>query len=139
MRLFGKSKIEGPDLQKCLTYYEAQSRLTALQSQAANAYNEAMAACDESTADQAVAAQEASKAAKRHSQVSTEVLQRHNAIESVPEAASSFHSAWSSAFSAYSAWAAATALRWWRSSASTSSPTEGPSQFARKSPGRPSG
>jgi protein involved in sex pheromone biosynthesis len=109
MGLFGSSKIDGYELQQCLAYFEAQTKVIAFQTKEADIYNNAMVKYGNSIMGNPVAASEARKAAKRLSQAATEVLRRHEELKNVPTAASAMHHAWYATLYANAAWASATA------------------------------
>jgi hypothetical protein len=108
MGLFGSPKIDGTELQECLTYFEAQTKVVAFQTKEADLYNNAMVKYGNSITQNSSAASEACKAAKRLSKASTEVLSRHEQIENIPAPASAMHYSWYMTFQANLAWASAT-------------------------------
>jgi hypothetical protein len=108
MGLFGSPKIDGKELQECLAYFEAQTRVVTFQTKEADLYNNAMVKYGNSIRENPSAAREACKAANRLAQAATEVLRRHQEIKSVPAAASAMHHAWYVAFDANRTWAFAT-------------------------------
>jgi hypothetical protein len=108
MGLFGSPKIDGKELQECLAYFEAQTRVVAFQTKEADLYNNAMVKYGNSIIKNPSAASEVCNAAKRLSQSATEVLRRHEEIKNVPVAASAMHYAWYVTFHDYAAWASAT-------------------------------
>jgi len=107
MGLFGSPKIDGKELQECLAYFEAQTRVITFQTKEADLYNDAMVKYGNSITENPLAASEACKAAKRLSRAATEVLRRHEGIKNVPAAASVMHHAWYATFHANVAWASA--------------------------------
>ena len=108
MGLFGSPKIDGKELQECLAYFEAQTRVCTFQSNEADLYNNALVKYGNSIRENPLAAREVCKAANRLVQSSDEVLRRHQAIENVPMAASAMHYAWYVTFDANRTWASAT-------------------------------
>ena len=108
MGLFSSPKIDGKELQECLAYFEAQTRVIAFQTKEADLYNNAMVKYGNSITENPLAASEACKAAKRLSQAATEVLRRHEELENVPVAASASNYAWYVTLYANVAWASAT-------------------------------
>jgi len=108
MGLFGSPKIDGEELQECLAYFEAQTRVVSFQTKEADLYNNVMVKYGNSITESPLAAREACKAANRLAQSATEVLRRHQGIKNVPAAASAMHWAWYMAFIANSTWALAT-------------------------------
>ena len=108
MGLFGSPKIDGKELQECLAYFEAQTRVVTFQTKEADLYNNAMVKYGNSITENPLAAREACKAANRLAQSATEVLRRHQEIKNVPAAASAMHYAWYVAFDANRTWALAT-------------------------------
>ena len=93
-------KIEGQQLQDCLEYFEAQSKVVAFQVKEAELFDST-----EITGDNYI--ETMYKAAKRRSQAANEVLRRHQAIKSVPSAALQVHRAWYDTIIANQAWASA--------------------------------
>jgi len=108
MGLFGSPKIGGKELQECLAYFEAQTRVVTFQSREADLYNNAMVKYGNSINENPSAAREACKATVRLTQSADEVLRRHQGISHVPAAASAMHYAWYVGFNAYRTWALAT-------------------------------
>jgi len=108
MGLFGSPKIDGKELQECLAYFEAQTRVIAFQTKEADLYNNAMVKYGNAVTENPSAASEACNAAKRLCRAATEVLRRHEEIRNVPVAASAMHHAWYVTFRANAAWASAT-------------------------------
>jgi hypothetical protein len=108
MGLFGSPKIDGPELQECLTYFEAQTKVVTFQTKEADLYNNALVKYGNSITQNPSAASEACKAAKRLSQAATEILRRHEKIENIPAPASAMHHSWYTTFQANLAWASAT-------------------------------
>jgi hypothetical protein len=108
MGLFGSPKIDGKELQECLAYFEAQTRVITFQTKEADLYNNAMVKYGNSITENPSAAREACKAANRLAQSATEVLRRHQEIKNVPTAASAMHYAWYVALDANRTWASAT-------------------------------
>jgi len=108
MGLFGSPKIDGKELQECLAYFEAQTRVVRFQTREADLYNNVMVKYGNSITESPLAAREACKAANRLAQSATEVLKRHQEIRHVPAAASAMHWAWYVTFVANSTWALAT-------------------------------
>ena len=106
---FDSPKIDGNELQECLTYFEAETKILTFQTKEADLYNNVMVKYSNSITVNPLAAIEARKAAKRLSQAATEVLRRHEEIKNVTAAASTTHHAWYVAFYAYIAWAHASA------------------------------
>ena len=100
--MFGSPKIDGYELQQCLAYFEAQTKVIAFQTKEADIYNNAMVKYGNSIMGNPLAASEACKAA-------TEVLRRHEELKNVPTAASAMHHAWYVTLYATAAWASATA------------------------------
>lgn len=109
MGLFGKPKIEGDELKRCLAYFEAESRVTAFQTREADIYNNTLVKYLDSIAKDQSAAREVHNAANRLLRAAHEVMRRHKAIESVPDAASAMRYAWHITFLAYASWAEAAA------------------------------
>jgi hypothetical protein len=108
MGLFGNSKIQGTELQECLSYYNTQLRIGAFQTKEADLYNETMVKYVESAETSRVAAREVSKAANRLSQAAIEILRRHEKMGCPPNSAQAVHFAFYAAYSAYASWASAT-------------------------------
>jgi hypothetical protein len=108
MGFFGSPKIDGKELQECLTYFESQTKVVVFQTKEADLYNNALVKYGNSIMENPVAANEACKAARRLSLSSTEVLRRHEEIRNVPVAASAMHYAWYLTFLANADWASAT-------------------------------
>lgn len=98
--LFDSPKIDGKELQDCLAYFEAQTKVIAFQAKEADLYNNAMVTDSNYTS-------EMHKAAKRLSQTAIEVIRRYEDIENIPSAASQMHYAWHATFLANEAWASA--------------------------------
>ncbi|MBA7590286.1 hypothetical protein ES708_32400 [subsurface metagenome] len=109
MGFFGSPKIDGKELQECLTYFETQTKVVAFQTKEADLYNNALVKYSNSIMENPMAASEACKAARRLSLAATEILRRHEEIKNVPVAASAMHYAWYVTFLANAAWASATA------------------------------
>jgi len=93
-------KIEGKELQACLAYFEAQSKVMAFQVKEAELF-------DNTEITSGSYLSEMHKAAKRRSQAAAEVLKRYEAIGNVPSAASQVHRAWHTTIVANEAWASA--------------------------------
>jgi len=93
-------KINGKELQACLTYFEAQTKVIAFQVKEADLYNNAIVKDSNSISDER-------KAAKRLSQAATEVIRRYEDIENIPSVASQMHYAWHATFLSNEAWASA--------------------------------
>lgn len=108
MGFFDSPKIDGKELQECLTYFEAETKVITFQTKEADLYNKVLVKYGDSIMENPLAASEACKAAKRLSQSATEVLRRHKEIKKVPVAASATHFAWHVTLLAYSAWVSAT-------------------------------
>lgn len=98
--LFDSPKIDGKELQDCLAYFEAQTKVIAFQAKEADLYNNAMVTDSNYTS-------EMHKAAKRLLQTAIEVIRRYEDIENIPSAASQMHYAWHATFLANEAWASA--------------------------------
>jgi hypothetical protein len=109
MDLFGRHKIEGEELQECLAYYEAESKVIAFQTKEADLYNNTMVKYSNSIIENPIAASEACMAANRLSQAANEILKRQGEIWNVPAVASAMHHAWLVTFDANAAWASANA------------------------------
>lgn len=107
MGLFGSPKIDGKELQQCLAYFEAETKVIAFQTKGADLFNNAMVKYGNSIMENPSAAEDMKKAAKRLSQAATEILKRDEKIENVPVAASAMRSAWHETFLANAAWASA--------------------------------
>ncbi len=107
MGLFGNPKIDGKELQECLTYIEAENKVIAFQTKETDLYNNAMVKYGDSIMENPLSAKDMTKAVKRLSQAATEILKRHEEIKNVPVAASAMHSAWHETFLANEAWASA--------------------------------
>lgn len=105
--LFGSPKIDGKELQECLTYLEAENKVIAFQIKEADIYNNAMVEYGNSIMQNPVAAEDMKKAAKRLSQAAAEILKRHEKIQNIPVAALAMHSAWHTAFLTNTDWASA--------------------------------
>jgi hypothetical protein len=98
--LFDSLKIDGKELQDCLAYFEAQTKVIAFQAKEADLYNNAM------VKDSGYISEER-KAVKRLSLAATEVIRRYENIENIPSVASQMHYAWHATFLANEAWASA--------------------------------
>jgi hypothetical protein len=96
--LFDSPEIDGKELQDCLAYFEAQTKVIAFQAKEADLYNNAMVKDSTDISEER-------KAAKRLSQAATEVIRRYEDIENIPSAASQMHYAWHATFLANEAWA----------------------------------
>lgn len=108
MGLFGKPKIEGKELQECLTYLDALGEVIACHSREADLYNDAMIQYGNIVMkDPSLAAEDMKKATKRFSNAATDIIKRHGEIEDIPVAASATHSAWQTTFLANEAWTSA--------------------------------
>jgi phosphohistidine swiveling domain-containing protein len=107
MGLFSSSKIEGSELQECLAYFEAETRVIAFQTKEADLFNNAMVKYGNSVMQNPLAAEDMKKAANRLSQAAAEILKRHEKIKNVPIAASAMRSAWHETFLANATWASA--------------------------------
>ncbi len=107
MGLFSSSKIEGSELQECLAYFEAETRVIAFQTKEADLFNNAMVKYGNSVMQNPLAAEDMKKAANRLSQAAAEILKRHEKIKNVPVAASAMRSAWHETFLANATWASA--------------------------------
>ena len=59
MDLFGSPKIDGKELQECLAYFEAQTRVVTFQTKEADLYNNAMVKYGNSITENPLAAREA--------------------------------------------------------------------------------
>jgi hypothetical protein len=103
--LFGSPKIDGRELQECITYLEAENKVIFSQIKEAYIYNNAMAEYGKSILENPSVAKDMIKAAKRLSQAATEILKQHEEIQNVPVAASAMYSAWHMAFLANADWA----------------------------------
>ena len=104
--LFGKSKIQGDELCKCLAYFEEECKLSAFQEKEADSYNKALVKYGSLDNNTAVAMCQASN---RLVQAASEILRRRSGISSVPDAASAMYSAWQSTYTNYLAWTKAQA------------------------------
>jgi len=100
MSLSDSPKIDGKELKDCLAYFEAQTKVIALQIKEAELYNNAPITDNNYIS-------EMRKAAKRLLQAATEVLKRYEDIENVPPAASQTHHAWHATFLSSEAWVSA--------------------------------
>jgi transcription initiation factor IIF auxiliary subunit len=109
MGFFGSPKIDGNELQQCLAFFEAETKVITFQTKEADIYNNAMVKYGNSIKENSLAASEACKAAKRLSQAATEVLKRHEEIKNTPIAASAMQFAWHVTLLANATWASATA------------------------------
>jgi len=98
--LFDSPKIDGKELQDCLAYFEAQTKVIAFQAKEADLYNSAMVKDNNYISEEL-------KAVKRLSLAATEVIRRYEDIENIPSAASQMHYAWHATFLANEAWASA--------------------------------
>jgi len=107
MGFFSSPKIDGKELQECLAYFEAETKVIAFQTKEADLFNNAMVKYGNSIMENPLAAKDMKKAAKRLSQAATEILRRHEKIKNVPVAASAMRSAWHATFLAHAAWASA--------------------------------
>lgn len=107
MGLFGSPKIDGEELQQCLTYLEAESNLIALQSREADLFNNSMIEYGNSIINNPSATEDMKKATQQLARVATEILKEHDDIKDVPAAVSTMHSAWQTAFLINSSWASA--------------------------------
>ena len=97
--LFGQPKIQGDELQKCLTYLAEEWKLKAFQEKEVDLYNNALLECGNSISTDSQAAKEVYRAAKRLVQSARELLKRRGKITSIPEAASAMYSAWQLTYS----------------------------------------
>lgn len=105
MGLFGKPKIEGKELQECLTYLDALGKVLALYSRESVLYGKAMIPYGNSiTENPTLAAEDMKKATKRLSKAATDILGRHEEIRNIPVAASATNSAWHATFLANITW-----------------------------------
>lgn len=102
-------KIDGKELQECLAFFEAETKVIAFQTKEADLYNNAMVKYGNSITENPMAASEARKASYRLSLAATEILRLHEEIKNVPVAASAMHYAWYLTFYANAAWASAAA------------------------------
>jgi hypothetical protein len=109
MGLFGGTKIDGIELQKCLEYFEQETKVVTFQTKEADLHNNTMVKYGNSIADNSLAASEAVKSARRLSQSANELIRRHQNIKNVPSAASPASYAWDITLSSYLAWASANA------------------------------
>jgi hypothetical protein len=109
MGLFSNPKIEGDELQQCLAYFEAETKVITFQTKEADIYNNAMVKYGNSIIKNTLAAKEACKAVKRLTQSAAEVCKRHEEIKDIPTAAQAMRYAWHLTFLANLAWASATA------------------------------
>ena len=98
--MFDSPKIDGKELQDCLAYFKAQTKVIAFQTKEADLYNNAMVKDSNYISEER-------KAAKRLSQAAIEVIRRYEDIENIPSAASQMHYAWHATFLANEAWASA--------------------------------
>ena len=107
MGLFGGPKIDGKELQECLTYLEAENKVIAFQTKEADIYNNAMVEYGNSIMQNPAAAEDMKKATKRLSQAAAEIIKRHEKIQNVSVVAMAMHSAWHTAFLTNTDWASA--------------------------------
>ncbi len=109
MGFFGSPKIDGTELQECLTYLKAATKVIAFQGKEADLYNDAVVEYGNSIMEHpgAGVAHDMKKATNRLEQAATEILKRHEEIKNVPVAASAMHSAWRESFLANALWASA--------------------------------
>ncbi len=96
--MFDSPKIDGKELQDCLAYFEAQTKVIAFQAKEADLHNNAMVKDSTDISEER-------KAAKRLSQAATEVIRRYEDMENIPPAASQVHYAWHATFLANEDWA----------------------------------
>ncbi len=108
MGFFGKAKIEGAELQKCLTYYEAEDMVIAFQTKEADLYNNTLVQYLNSIETNPLAAEEVRKAANRLNESANEIIRRHEEIQPIPDAASAMRYAWYVTFLANKTWSEAT-------------------------------
>lgn len=108
MGLFGKPRIEGDELQRCLAYYEAELRVTAFQTREADLFNNTLVKYLHSMTEDSVAASEICKAANRLVQAAHEMNRRHEEIRPIPDAALAMRCSWRITFLSVTAWAEAT-------------------------------
>jgi tetratricopeptide (TPR) repeat protein len=109
MSFFGSQKIDGIELQECLSYFEALNKVLAFQDKETDLFNNAMIEYGNSIEDHpgARVANDMKRAINRLEQAATEIIKRHEKIRNVPNAASTMHSAWLESFSANALWASA--------------------------------
>lgn len=107
--LFGKSKIKGDELSKCLAYLEEEWKLTAFQEKEADIYNDALVKYGSLMEIDRNAAKEMCQAINRLLQSASEILGRRSRISSVPDVASVSFSAWQSTYTSYLTWTQAQA------------------------------
>ncbi|MFC1995403.1 hypothetical protein ACFLVM_00800 [Chloroflexota bacterium] len=109
MDSFSSPKIDDKELQECLAYFEAETKVLTFQTKEADLYNNAMVKYGNNIMNNSLAASEACKAAKRLAKTAIEVIRRHDEIKNVPAAASAMHYAWYMALDANKTWASAVA------------------------------
>lgn len=104
---FGEPRIEGDELQKCLTYLQEELKLAAFQDKEATLYKNASAKYVDAPPTDSLAPKEKCRAANRLAQAADEIVNRRGEMGPIPDAASAAYSAWQLAYSDYSAWVSA--------------------------------
>ena len=102
-----RAVIDSKELQECLAYFEAETKVIAFQSKEADLFNSAMVEYGNSIMDSPLAAKKMKISTNRLAQSATEMLRRHGEIKNVPFPASAMRSAWHVAFLVNAAWASA--------------------------------
>ena len=99
--LFGKPKIEGDELRKCLAYLEEEGNLVIFRGKEEDLYNNALVKYGKSVSKDSHAAKEMCRAADRLVQAASEIIKRRGEMTSIPDVASSMYFAWQKSYLAY--------------------------------------
>jgi hypothetical protein len=102
-----RAVIDKKELQECLVYFEAETKVIAFQSKEADLFNSAMVEYGNSIMENPLAAKKMKISTNRLAQSATEVLRRHEEIKNIPFSASAMRSAWHVAFLVNASWASA--------------------------------
>jgi hypothetical protein len=102
-----RAVIDSKELEECLVYFEAETKVIAFQSKEADLFNSAMVEYGKSIMENTLAAKKMKISTNRLAQSATEILRRHEEIKNIPFSASAMRSAWHVAFLVNAAWASA--------------------------------
>jgi hypothetical protein len=102
-----RAVIDSKELQECLVYFEAETKVIAFQSKEADIFNSAMVEYGKSITESPLASKKMKISTNRLAQSAAEILRRHEEIKNIPFSASAMRSAWHVAFLVNAAWASA--------------------------------
>ncbi|MDD5082682.1 MAG: hypothetical protein PHU08_04840 [Dehalococcoidales bacterium] len=102
--IFGKPRIAGDELVRCLNYLEEEWKLSIFQEKAAEIYNNTLMAYGSSVSKDRHAATEMRRAADYLAQAAAEILRRRDKMVRIPDVASAMYSAWQKTYVDYAGW-----------------------------------